>query len=47
MIDYMCFYIKNDHTTVELLYDSHSIQSMVYTRLSLMLTSLRGYVNIT
>ena len=43
----MCFYIKNDHVTVELLNDSHRIQSMVYTRQSLMLTSLRSYVIIT
>ena len=47
MMDDMCFYIKNDHATVELLNYSHKIQSMVYTRLSLMLTSLRGYVIIT
>ena len=43
----MCFYIKNDHATVELLNYSHRIQSMVYTRLSLMLTSLRSYIIIT
>ena len=42
MMDYMCFYIKNDHATVELLNYSHKIQSMVYTRLSLMLTSLQN-----
>ena len=47
MIDDMCFYIKNDHATVELLNYSHKIQSMVYTRLSLMLTSLQSYVIIT
>ena len=47
MMDDMCFYIKNDHATVELLNYSHRIQSMVYTRLSLMLTSLRSYVIIT
>ena len=43
----MCFYIKNNHTTIELLNDSHRFQAMVYTRLSLMLTSLRNYVIIT
>ena len=47
MMDDMCFYIKNDHATVELLNYSHRIQSMVYTRLSLMLTSLRSYIIIT
>ena len=47
MMDDMCFYIKNDHATVELLNYSHKIQSMVYTRLSLMLTSLQSYVIIT
>ena len=47
MINDMCFYIKNDYASVELLNDSHRIQSMVYTRLSLMLTSLRSYVIIT
>ena len=47
MMDDMCFYIKNDHATVELLNDSHRFQAMVYTRLSLMLTSLRNYVIIT
>ena len=47
MMDGMCFYIKNNHATVELLNYSHRIQSMVYTRLSLMLTSLRSYVIIT
>ena len=47
MIDDMCFYIKNDYASVELLNDSHRIQSMVYTRLSLMLTSLWSYVIIT
>ena len=31
MMDDMFFYIKNDHTIVELLNDSHRIQSMVYT----------------
>ena len=47
MMDDMYFYIKNDHATVELLNYSHKIQSMVYTRLNLMLTSLRSYVIIT
>ena len=47
MMDDIYFYIKNDHATVELLNYSHKIQSMVYTRLSLMLTSLRNYVFIT
>ena len=47
MMDNMCFYIKNDYAFVELLNDLHKIQSMVYTRLSLMLTSLRSYVIIT
>ena len=47
MMDDMCFYIKNDHATMELLNNSHKIQSMVYNRLSLMLTSLRSYVIIT
>ena len=47
MMDDMCFYIKNNHATVELLNDSHGIQAMVYTRLSLMLTSLWSYVIIT
>ena len=47
MMDDMFFYIKNDHATMELLNDSHRIQSMVYTRLSLMLTSLQSYVIIT
>ena len=47
MMDDMCFYIKNDHATVELLNYSHKIQSIVYTRQSLMLTSLRSYVIIT
>ena len=28
MMDDMCFYIKNDHATVELLNYSHKIQSM-------------------
>ena len=40
MMDDMCFYIKNDQATMELLSDSHRFQAMVYTRLSLMLTSL-------
>ena len=44
MMDDMCFYIKNDHATVELLNYSHKIQSMVYIRLSLMLTSLRSII---
>ena len=47
MMDDMRFYIKNNHATMELLNYSHKIQSMVYTRLSLMLTSLRSYVIIT
>ena len=47
MMDDMCFYIKNDHATVELLNYSHKIQSIVYTRQSIMLTSLRSYVIIT
>ena len=47
MMDDMCFYIKNDHATVELLNYSHKIQLMVYTRLSLLLTSLRSYAIIT
>ena len=47
MMDDMCFYIKNDHATVELLNDSHRFQEMVYTRLSLMLTFLWSYVIIT
>ena len=47
MMDDMCFYIKNDRTIMELLNDSHGIQAMVYTRLSLMLTSLWSYVIIT
>ena len=46
MMDDMCFYIKNYHATVELLNYSHRIQSMVYTRLNLMLTSLQSYVII-
>ena len=33
MMDDMCFYIKNDHATVELLNYSHKIQSMVYVNL--------------
>ena len=36
----MCFYIKNDHATVELLNDAHKIQAMVYTRLSLIVSSM-------
>ena len=40
MIDDMCFYIKNGHATMQLLDDSHRFQAMVYTRLSLILTSL-------
>ena len=47
MMDDMCFYIKNDHTSIELLGDSHKVQAMVYTRLSLMLISLWSYVIIT
>ena len=47
MMDDMCFYIKNDQATMELVSDSHRFQAMVYTRLSLMLTSLRSYVIIT
>ena len=46
-MDDMCFYIKNDHATVELLNYSQKSQSMVYTRLSLILTSLGSYVIIT
>ena len=30
MMDDMCFYIKNNHTTMELLDDSHRFQAMVY-----------------
>ena len=29
MMDDMCFYIKNDHTSIELLGDSHKVQAMV------------------
>ena len=47
MMDNMCFYIKNDHAIMDLLNYSHKIQSMVYNRLSLMLTSLWSYVIIT
>ena len=47
MMDDMCFHIKNDHATVELLNDSHRIQAMVYIRPSLMLNSLQSYVIIT
>ena len=47
MMDDLCFYIKNNHAIVELLNDLHRFQAMVYTRLSLMLTSLQCYVIIT
>ena len=40
MMDDMCFYIKNNHATMELLEDSYRFQAMVYTRLSLVLTAL-------
>ena len=47
MMDEVCFYIANDHATVELLGDSHRILAMVYTRLSVMLSSQQSYVIIT